>query len=81
MRLPAMMITWGRCPRRVRTICSSRSGERSATATVGINPRACAAVITPAAIDEKYGSSMSLTTRAAVRVEPNAIACADRCGW
>jgi hypothetical protein len=47
---------------------------------VTMRPASSDAWITPAAIDEKYGSSTSATTSAVVLVEPRAIACADRWG-
>jgi hypothetical protein len=75
-----MTMQRGRWPRNARTIRNSSSGERSATAIVTIRPTASAASVTPAAMAEKYGSLTSLTTNAAVLVEPRAMACADRCG-
>ena len=63
-----------------RTSSSSRRVSRSVAAIVTTRPTTSAALMTPAAIDEKYGSAMSATSRATVMVEPLATAWAERLG-
>ncbi len=79
-RLPVRMIARGRCPRSTRTSSSSRSASRCVTAIVVAMRCSSAARIAPAAIDEKYGSAMSLTRSEIVVDSPFATAWAERFG-
>ncbi len=77
-RLPTSTAACARWPRRLVTYSSSRSARPNVHPMVTTAPCPSAARIAPAAIEEKYGSAMSLTISPMTVVCPLAMACACR---
>ena len=75
-----MTMARARCRLSRSTSPLSRLGSCWVLASVTCRPARSAARVTPAAIEEKYGSAMSCTTRPSDVVRPRAIACAFASG-